>query len=87
MKAWNRWGAVELGDSRTHTLHWLLSLQEMGTPDLSVHADTTLYAVFRKSDGKRTYLAFNATAKPLLVNFSDGVSLNVPVGQLARTTR
>jgi endoglucanase Acf2 len=78
MKAWNRWGAVELGDSRTHTLHWLLSLQEMGTPDLSVHADTTLYAVFRKSDGKRTYLAFNATAKPSVVTFSDGVRLEVP---------
>lgn len=77
LKAWNRWGAVELGDSRTHTLHWLLSLRDMGTPDASVHADTALYAVFRKSDGQRTYLAYNAAARPITVSFSDGARLEV----------
>ena len=29
---WDRWGSVEGGDTRTHTLHWLLSLNEMGRP-------------------------------------------------------
>ncbi len=43
---WDRWGSVELGDTRTHTLHWMLSLNEMGTPDFGVTADTTLYSVF-----------------------------------------
>jgi endoglucanase Acf2 len=83
LTAWNRWGAVELGDSRTHTLHFLLSLAEMGTPDLAVSADTPLFQVFKK-DGKRSYLAFNAGKAPIAVRFSDGQTLNVPPGQLAR---
>ena len=83
LTAWNRWGAVELGDSRTHTLHFLLSLAELGTPDLGVSADTTLFQVFKK-DGKRSYLAFNAGKAPITVRFSDGQTLNVPPGQLAR---
>lgn len=84
---WNRWGAVELGDSRTHTLHWLLSLAEMGVPDASVHADTTFHAVFRRGDGTRTYLAYNATGLPITVRFSDGQSLSVGPRSLARLQR
>jgi endoglucanase Acf2 len=81
---WNRWGAVELGDSRSHTLHWLLSLQEMGVPDLSVTADTPLHGVFRRPDGRRTYLAFNAGSQPLDVRFSDGTSITVGPRSLGR---
>jgi endoglucanase Acf2 len=84
LAGWNRWGAVELGESRTHTLHFLLSLAEMGAPDTSVTADTTLYQVFKRPDGKRTYLAFNAGKAPISVRFSDGRQLEVPPGQLAR---
>ena len=84
LQAWNRWGAVELGDSRTHTLHFLLSLAELGAPDTSVTADTTLYQVFKRPDGKRSYLAFNAGKAPLTVRFSDGRQLEVPPGRLAR---
>ena len=80
---WNRWGAVELGDTRSHALHWLLSLQRMGTPDLTVTADTTLFSVFRKPDGSKTYLAFNASGSPLAVRFSDGAQLEVPPRSLA----
>ncbi len=83
---WNRWGAVELGDSRTHTLHYLLSLVEMGAPDLSVHADTTLYQVFKRADGQRTYLAFNAGKAAIEVRFSTGQRLNVAPGTLARAS-
>ena len=83
---WNRWGAVELGETRSHTLHWLLSLQQMGTPDLSVTADTPLYAVFRRPDGARTHLAYNAGTQPLVVRFSDGQVLEVAPGTLARRT-
>ena len=83
LAGWNRWGAVELGDSRTHTLHFLMSLVEMGAPDLDVSADTPLFQVFKR-EGKRTYLAFNAGKAPITVRFSDGQQLSVPPGQLAR---
>ncbi|WP_395009481.1 glycosyl hydrolase [Undibacterium sp.] len=82
---WNRWGSFELGETRSHALHWLLSLQEMGTPDFSVTADTTLFSVFKKPDGKKTYLAFNAGASPLNVVFSDGKKLTVAPNSLGRT--
>ncbi len=84
LAAWNRWGAVELGDSRTHTLHFLLSLAEMGAPDTSISADTALYQVFRRPDGRRTYLAYNAGTAPIEVRFSDGQRLSVAPGVLAR---
>ncbi len=85
LAAWNRWGAVELGETRSHTLHWLLSLDQLGTPDLSVRADTPLHAVFKRADGRRTYLAFNAGKTPISVRFSDGQVLNVAPGALARS--
>lgn len=84
LAAWDRWGSVEAGDSRTHTLHFLLSLNELGAPDTSVTADTTLYQVFRRADGRRTYLAFNAGRTPMRVRFSDGRQLEVAPGRLAR---
>ena len=80
---WNRWGAVEAGDSRSHALHLMLSLQHMGTADLSVSADTPFYSVFRNAGG-RTHLAYNAGAVPIVVTFSDGVRLDVPPHALAR---
>ncbi len=82
---WDRFGSVELGDTRTHTLHWMLSLNAMGTPDFSVTADTALYAVFRRADGQKTHLAFNAGKAPLQVRFSDGKVLSVAPGSLAQS--
>ena len=82
---WNRWGSFELGDSRTHGLHWILSLQQMGLPDFAVSADTPLFSVFKRVDGRRTYLAFNAGKAPLTVHFSDGKSMVVAPGSLGRT--
>lgn len=84
LAAWDRWGAVELGDSRTHTLHFLLSLAALGAPDTSVTADTTLYQVFKRPDGQRSHLAFNAGKQPITVRFSDGRQLTVAPGTLAR---
>lgn len=84
LAAWNPNGSVEDGDTRTHTLHWMLSLQAMGTPDLGVRADTPLHAVFRQPDGRRTYLAYNAGKAPLTVTFSDGKVLQVPPGTLGQ---
>lgn len=84
LKTWDRWGSVNTGDSRTHTLHWMLSLEAMGLPDFSVKADTPLYSVFKRADGRRTYLAFNASQAPITVRFSDGKSLQVAPRSLAR---
>ena len=81
--SWDEWGSVELGDTRSHTLHWLLSLRALGTPDFSVHADTPLYAVFVNTDGDRSYLAYNASASKLEVSFSDGTSMLVEPASLA----
>ena len=80
---WDRWGAVELGDTRSHALHHGLSLQQMGPPDFSVTADTPLYAVFRRSEGGKTYLAYNAGAAAISVRFSDGKQLSVAPRSLA----
>ncbi len=85
LASWDRYGSVELGDTRSHTLHWMLSLQAMGTPDFSVSADTPLHAVFRRTDGQKTYLAFNASTAPMTVRFSDGKVLQVAPGALGRT--
>jgi endoglucanase Acf2 len=82
---WDRYGSVEGGETRTFTLHWMLSLQEMGLPDFSVTADTTLYSVFKRADGRKTYLAYNASKSPINVKFSDGKTLNVAPGVLGRT--
>ena len=57
--------------------HWLWRLAEMGTPDFSVTADKALYAVFKRADGQRTYLAWNAGSAPLKITFSDGRQLDV----------
>lgn len=77
LKTWDRWGSVELGDSRTHALHWMLSLQSMGLPDFGVTADTPLYSVFKRPDGGTTHLAYNAGNAPIDVKFSDGKSMKV----------
>ncbi len=83
---WDRWGSFELGDTRTHALHWMLSLQEMGTPDFGVQADTPLYSVFKRADGRKTYLAYNATKAPISVRFSDGKVLTVAPLTLGRAS-
>ena len=82
---WNPKGSVEAGETRSHTLFWLSSLKEMGTPDFSVTADTPLYAVFKDKGGARTYLAYNARSSAIHVTFSTGKSVDVPPRSLVRT--
>ena len=79
---WNRWGSVEAGETRSHTLYWLSILKEYGPPDFSVTADTPLYAVFRDRSGTRTYLAYNARSNAIRVTFSTGRSFDVPARSL-----
>lgn len=85
LSQWDRWGSVEIGESRSHALHFMLSLQHMGTPDLTVRANTSLYAVFKKANGSKTYLAYNAGSTPMQVQFSDGTTLTVAPASLGRT--
>lgn len=88
MKIWKPKGSVELGDTRTRTLHWIKSLQEMGVPDMTVTADTMMYSVFRKAgSGAKTYVAFNAGTANRTVRFSDGFVMSVEPGKLARATK
>jgi len=84
LASWDRWGSVEVGETRTHALHFMLSLQQMGLPDFSVRADTPLYAVFKQPDGRKTYLAYNAGTTPIEVKFSDGKTLTVAPRTLGR---
>ena len=81
---WNPAGSVESGETRSHTLYWMLSLKELGTPDFSVTADTPLYAVFKGPGDARTYLAYNARDTTLRVAFSSGRVLVVAPHSLAR---
>jgi endoglucanase Acf2 len=82
---WKPRGNGETGETRSHTLHWLLSLKEMGTPDFAVTADTTLYGVFHTASGIRTYLAYNASDASREVHFSDGKMLTVAAHSLGRS--
>jgi endoglucanase Acf2 len=86
LAAWDPAGAVEAGDTRAHTLSWILNLRRMGLPDFSVTADTALFSVFRKPDGTRTYLAYNAEGSSREVRFSDGTKLTVPARTLVEVT-
>jgi hypothetical protein len=61
-----------------------LTLQTLGTPDFGVTADTTLYQVFKRPDGSRSHLAYNAGKTPITVRFSDGKQLLVAPGTLGR---
>ena len=81
---WSKRGSVEFGETRTRTLYWLHSLREMGSPDLSVTADTPLYSVFKDKSGARTYLAYNARDTAIRVTFSTGKVLDVAPRSLAR---
>jgi endoglucanase Acf2 len=67
----------EGGNTRANTYHWLTSLAELGRVDATVTADHPLYAVFKKGD-LRTYAAWNMTAAPLTITFSDGFVLKAP---------
>ncbi len=67
----------EFGNSMAYTYHFIHNLRAMGQVDASVTADTPLYAVFKKGS-QRTYVAYNADARPITVRFSDGAKLTVP---------
>ncbi|ABX04072.1 Ricin B lectin [Herpetosiphon aurantiacus DSM 785] len=76
----------EEGETKAHTYHWIRNLKQLGSIDTSITANTPTYAVFNKN-GVRTYVAWNPTANPLTVTFSNGVVLNsIPARSMARST-
>jgi endoglucanase Acf2 len=72
----------EGGNSRANLYHWLTTLQQAGSVDATVTADTPLYTVFRKG-GKRTYAAYNNSDQPITVHFSDRRELHAPPNSFA----
>lgn len=77
IKRWDRYGSYELGDTRTHTYHWLHSMATLGPPDLTVTANTPFYAVFKPPSGKKTYMVYNPGTQGIAVKFSDGKTVTV----------
>ncbi|ACO47762.2 glycosyl hydrolase [Deinococcus deserti] len=71
----------EDGETKAHTYQFLHSLNAMGQVDTSVTANVPNYAVFKKGTA-RTYAAYNPTASPITVTFSDGATLTVPARQV-----
>ena len=59
-----------------------LTMKHYGTPDLSVTADTLMYGVFRRDDGKQTHCAYNVASEVRTVTFSDGVTLQASPNDL-----
>ena len=73
--------SLKFGVSDAQTYHWLHSMQVLGRVDASLTADHPLAAAFRKGS-EITYVAQNYGETPVLVNFSDGFTLNVPARKL-----
>lgn len=66
----------KFGVSHAHTYYWIHSLATIGTPNLSVTADSPVAGVYQNGDVK-TYAGANYSSSPKTINFSDGVSLEV----------
>lgn len=81
---WNSKGTVEFGETRTHTMHFINSINEMGVPDASITANATLYAVFKGPKDNRTYLVYNPSASKIQVKFSDGKLVEVEPRSLVK---
>ena len=65
---------TERGNSHAFMYHWIHTLNRLGRIDAGVTADYPLVGVFHRA-GKRTYAAYNGSATPRTVTFSDGTVL------------
>jgi endoglucanase Acf2 len=83
-EAWQLYSAnshytPEEGDSEPHIYSHILSLGALGVLDTSVRANTPASAVFTK-DQEVIYTAFNPSAFPKVIRFTDGNAITVPAG-------
>ncbi len=69
-------------ETKAFTYSMLYDLQTLGQVDAAITANTPLYAAFNNS-GTINHVAYNAGADPITVTFSDGVSFEVPAGQIS----
>jgi endoglucanase Acf2 len=67
----------EFGNSMAMTEHWLTNLKALGRLDSTITADSPFFAVFANK-GRRSHVAFNPSASPTKVKFSDGTVVDVP---------
>ena len=75
----------EFGNSKALVYHWITNLAALGGHvDATITANVPTYAVF-KADDRRTYVAFNPSAKRQTVTFSDATTLAVMPRQEAHT--
>ncbi|GAB1415871.1 hypothetical protein MASR2M117_12770 [Paludibacter sp.] len=70
---------LKFGVSDAQTYHWLHAMNVLGQYDASITADYPIAAAFKKK-GKINYVAQNYSNEPLVVTFSTGYQLSVPVG-------
>ncbi|MFD7609900.1 glycosyl hydrolase [Streptomyces sp. NPDC059828] len=85
MSHWNQWNGgyvPEAGETKAHTYHWVATMNAIGSPDMTVTANSPTAVVFDKN-GTKTYAAHNYTAEACSVVFSDGGVLNVPARSTA----
>lgn len=81
------------GETFANTFAWMLSLQQLGTPVFDDQSDTPFYAVFKNSNGLKTYVAYNMTNKINAVTFvshADGqivCRLSVPAHQMRASNK
>ncbi len=72
---------AEAGDSKPHALYQIKSLQAAGKLNTDIGASVPSFNVFDKAAAgatTRTYTAFNASAAPVTVTFTDGFAMEVP---------
>jgi hypothetical protein len=75
----------EFGNTKALAYHWITNLAALGGHvDATTTANVPTYAVF-KADDKRTYVAFNPSAKKQTVTFSDATTLAVMPRQQTHT--
>lgn len=62
--------AVNDGETQAHTYHYIKSLMEYGTPDLSFKSTSAMGSVFNKN-GKYTFAVYNPTSSMQSVKFTN----------------
>lgn len=73
--------SLKFGISDAQTYHWIHSMNALGKVETSITANYPVAAVFNKN-GDLTYTAYNYSASPITVLFSNGFQLQVPAKKL-----
>lgn len=76
----------EFGSSTALTYHVITNLEALGRLSTKVTASSPTAATFER-DGRRTHVAYNASAQTRAIEFSDGATLRVPPRSLVHDAR